>query len=171
MRSTSGIEAKLVEQHAVAGFGRDVAGNGMRERVGAQLGERRDRRGADEAVEQHRNALPPRRERRAENGGKFAAAERRSDRERIVQQPGMTRERRIDDGALARQAVLVDAGAAAGPARAAAAEQGRRDGRGRRGVADAHFAEADEIAVRRDRVVAGRHRGEEFASRSSPAVG
>ena len=58
--------------------------------------------------------------------------------------------------------VIVDAGAAAGPARAAAAEQRRRDRRGRRGVADAHFAEADEVGFRRHRVVAGAHRGEKF---------
>ena len=74
----------------------------------------------------------------------------------------MPRERGIDHGALARQAVFVDAGAAAGPARAAAAEQSRGDGRRRGGVADAHFAEANEIAVRRNRAVAGCHRGEEF---------
>ena len=77
----------------------------------------------------------------------------------------MTRERAVDDGALARQAVFVDAGAAAGPARAAAAEQSRGDGGGRRGVADAHLAEADEIALRRHRLVSGRDRGEEFLPR------
>ena len=71
-----------------------MAGLRMRQRVGAQLCERRDRRGADEAVEQDRNALPPRRQRRAENGGKLAAAERRGDRERIVQRGDMARERR-----------------------------------------------------------------------------
>ena len=74
----------------------------------------------------------------------------------------MTVERAVDHGALAREAVVVDAGAAAGPARAAAAEQGRRERGGRGGVADAHLAEADQIAVRRHRVIAGRHRGEEF---------
>ncbi len=60
---------------------------------------------------------------------------------------------------LRAKPVLVDAGAAAGPARAAAAEQGRRDRRRRRGIADAHLAQADEIALRRDRFVSGRHRG------------
>ena len=74
----------------------------------------------------------------------------------------MARDRPVDHGALARQAVFIDAGAAAGPTRAAAAEQSRGDGRRRRGVADAHFAEANQIAVRRHCVVAGRHRGEEF---------
>ena len=63
---------------------------------------------------------------------------------------------------LRAKPVLVDAGAAAGPARAAAAEQSRRDRRRRGGIADAHLAETDEIAVRRHRLIAGRHRGEEF---------
>ena len=114
------------------------------------------------AVEQHRDALPPRRQRRAEDGGKLAAAERRGDRQRIVEHGGMAGERAVDDRALAREAFIIDAGAAAGPARAAAAEQRRRDRRRRRGIADAHLAQADQIALRRDRVVAGGHRGEEF---------
>ena len=59
----------------------------------------------------------------------------------------MAVERAVDDVALSRQAVVVDAGAAAGPACAAAAEQGGCDRGRRRGVADAHFAEADEIAL------------------------
>ncbi len=87
---------------------------------------------------------------------------RRGDGERIVERSDMARERGIDHRALARQAVLVDAGAAAGPARAAATEQSRRNSGRRRGVADAHFAEADEIAVRRHGVVTGRDRGEKF---------
>ena len=68
----------------------------------------------------------------------------------------------VDDGALARQAFFVDAGAAAGPARAAAAEQGRGDRRRRRGIADAHLAQADQIALRRYGLVSAVHRGEEF---------
>ena len=63
------------------------AGERMGERVGAQLVQRRHSGGADEAVEQHRHALAPRRQRGAENGGKLAAAERRGDRERIVSRP------------------------------------------------------------------------------------
>ena len=92
----------------------------------------------------------------AEDRGELAAAERGGERERIVAQRRVAGERRIDDGALAREPGVVDAGAAAGPARAAAAEQrGRERGR-RRGVADAHLAEADEIGRRRvDRVMAG----------------
>ena len=88
----------------------------------------------------------PRGERSAENGGKLAAAERGGDVQRIGKHGGVARERAVDGDAFARHAVIVDAGAAAGPARAATAEQRRRQRRRRRGVADAHFAEDDDIA-------------------------
>ncbi len=156
------MQAHFLKQHAVAGFGGDVAGLRMRQRVGAQLGQRRHRGGANKTIEQNRNAPAPRRQCGAENGGKLAAAECRGYGQRVVQRCDMSRDRPVDRAALARQAVFVDAGAAAGPTRAAAAEQRRGDGRRRGGVADAHFAEADQIAVRRHRVVAGRHRSEEF---------
>ena len=68
----------------------------------------------------------------------------------------------VDRLALSRQAGIVEAGAAPGPALAAAAEQRRGKRRGRGGVADAHLAEADEIGVWRHRVEAGRHRLDEL---------
>jgi hypothetical protein len=156
------LEAKLIEQRAVAGFGRNMARHGMRERVGAQPGQGRERGGRDEPVDQHRNARPPRGERRAEERGEFPPAQGGRDPQRIVEQAAVTVECRVDRGTLAREAPIVDAGAAAGPADAAAAEQRRRDGGRRRRVADAHFAEADEVGLGRDRVMAGRHRGQEF---------
>ena len=52
---------------------------------------------------------------------------------------------------------IVKAGAAPGPALAAAAEQSRGKRRGRGGVADAHLAEAEKIGACRHRIVAGRH--------------
>ena len=107
----------------MAGFGGDMAGERMSQSVGAKLVERRHSGGRDKAVEQDRNVLPPRRKRRAENGGKLAAAKRCGDAQRIVQDRGVTGERAIDHGALSLQAIMVNAGAAAGPARAAAAEQ------------------------------------------------
>ena len=74
----------------------------------------------------------------------------------------MTSEACVDDLALSRQAGVVKAGAAPGPAFAAAAEQ--RSGKSRRsgGVADPHLAEADEIGACRHRIVAGRHGVDEF---------
>ncbi len=55
---------------------------------------------------------------------------------------------------------IVDAGAAAGPLRAVAAEQSGRERRGSGGVADPHLAEANQIGVRPHRAVAGCDRGE-----------
>src|SRR5690349_16482946 len=141
-------EPERFEQQAVAGLGGDVAGERVRERVGAQLVERRDRGGADEAIEQNGNVVSSRRQRRAENGGKLAAAERRRDLERVVEQGGVMRQRTVDGRALAREAFVIDTSAAAGPAPATAAEKRRRERSRRRGIADAHFAEADEIGLR-----------------------
>ena len=107
------LELELVEQHSVRGLGRHMRGLRMIERVGAELRQRRGRGGADEAVEQHRNAAVARGERGAEDGGKLAAAERRCDQERIAQNAGMPGERLVDCGPLARKTLVVDAGAAA----------------------------------------------------------
>ena len=171
LRSTSGTKSQFIEQHAVSGFSRDMARERMGERIGPQLHQRRGRRGADEAVEQDWNALPPRRQCRAEDRRQLAAAESRGDRQRVVEQCGVTVECAIDDGALALKSRVVDAGAATGPARAAAAEQRRRDRRRRRGIADAHFAETDQIAFGRYGIVTGRKRGEEFLFRKRRLLG
>jgi hypothetical protein len=94
----------------------------MRKRIGPQLRQRRDGGGADKTVKHNRNALPPRRERRAQYGGEFAPAERRGRCERFAQYGRIPRQRIIDRLALARETFFVDAGAAAGPARAAVAK-------------------------------------------------
>ena len=74
------VQAQRLEQKPMTGFGRDVTRKRVVERIGAQLGERRNRGRADEAVEQHRNApMLARRERGAEDGGKLASAERGRD--------------------------------------------------------------------------------------------
>ena len=71
-------------------------------------------------------------------------------------------EARVDRRALALEAALVDAGAVPGKACAAAAEQRRRDCRGRGGIADAHLAQHHDIGLGRKRVVSGRHGVEEL---------
>ena len=63
---------------------------------------------------------------------------------------------------------IVDPGAAAGPARRAAAEQGRAQRRRRRRIADSHLADGQQVAIVGHRAVAGIDRGEEFVRRSSP---
>ena len=71
-------------------------------------------------------------------------------------------ERRLDRRALARQARIVDAGAAAGPAASAAAKQRRTQHRRRGGVGDAHLADREQIAVRRHGPIAEVDGGEKL---------
>src|SRR6476619_2468517 len=69
----------------------------------------------------------------------------------------MALEPRVDRFAFSRHACIVEASAAPCPTLAATAEQRRGKRRCRRGVADAHLAEANEISACRHRVVSGRH--------------
>src|SRR5258708_19601965 len=55
-----GSETKLAQQHPMRRLGRDMRGQGMIERVRTQFCQRGDRRHADEAVEQHRDAAAAR---------------------------------------------------------------------------------------------------------------
>ena len=103
----------------------------------------------------------PRRQRGAEDGGKLAAAQRGGDTQRIVENCLVPGEGGVDHRALALEAAFVDAGAVAGKACAAAAEQGRRDRRSRCGIADAHLAQHHEIGFGRERFVSRRHGVEE----------
>ena len=89
----------------------------------------------------------PRRKGSAEDGGKLASAQRRSDAQRIVENRMVPAERGIDHRLLALKAGLVDAGAVADKACATAAEQSRRYRRGRSGVADAHLAQHHEVGL------------------------
>ncbi len=69
----------------------------------------------------------------------------------------------VDRYLLALQPVLVDARAATGEARSSPAEQSGGDRRSRRGVADAHLAEHDEVGIGRERIVTGGDRIEELS--------
>ena len=103
-------------------------------------------------------------ERGAEKSGKLAPAERGGDTQGIVEDRAVPCERAVDRLALSFQSALVDAGAVTGKARTAAAEQGGGDGRSRRGVADPHFAQDDEIGFGRERVISRRYGFEKRAS-------
>ena len=65
---------------------------------------------------------------------------------------GMTSQRAVDGIRLAGKAGIIDAGAATDPVSAGAAIKGGIDGGSDRGVADAHFANADEIRLAGDRL-------------------
>ena len=162
-RSTQRRKPDLFEQHAVPGFGRDVAGLRMRKRVGAQLCS-----GATAAVQTKPSSRTGMRCRRAASVAPRMAAssrppKRRGDGERVGERRDMARERRHRSRARLRAKpssstpVPRPAQRAPPPPNKAAAMAASRGG-----VADAHFAEANQIAVRRHRVVAGRHSGEEF---------
>ena len=147
----------------MAGFGRDMRGERVGQAVRIEPLQRRDRRRADEAVEQHRELVV-----RAASVAPMIAASSRppsaaGDLQRIGERCAMCSARpRLDRRRLALQPGIVDAGAAPDPARRHAAEQRRGDRRRRRGVADAHLAEAEQVGVLVDRVVAGRHGGQEI---------
>ncbi len=110
-------------QASVACFSRNMAGQGVIERIRTQPYERCNRRRAHKAIQHDRNLLPARRQHGAQDGRELAATERSREHQRVLERYGMAGERLIDDGALARKAFVVEAGAAADPARAAAAQQ------------------------------------------------
>ena len=135
------------DHRPMPGFGREMGDLGVVEPAGREPRQRCGRGGADEAVEQHRNAPLPGGERSPEDRGELPPAERHRRAQRIATHAGVARERGIDHGALANKAGIVDAGAAPGPARTVAAEQRRGEAGGGGGVADPHLAQCDEIAV------------------------
>ena len=83
---------------------------------------------------------------------KIAASSRPPTRRQRCQRIGKCRammlDARIDHRRLARQPGIVDAGAAADPVGAGAAEQCCGDRCCGRGVADAHLAEAKQVGIR-----------------------
>ena len=116
------LETKLVEKGTMAGFGRNVRGQGMVERIGPHAGERRHRGGANKAVEQHGNSASARGERGAQKRREFVAPEGGSDRQGVAEDIDVNGERAIHGRLFAREPLVVDAGPTSRPAPAAAAE-------------------------------------------------
>src|SRR5262245_38850365 len=98
-----------------------MAGKSVIEREIVHLLERSDSGSGDKAVKHNRDRVLSRRQSRAENGGKLAAAKRCGGRQRVVQQCNMPREGAIDHVLLALDRLLIETGAAPRPAQAAAA--------------------------------------------------
>ncbi len=132
------LEAKLVKEGPMGCFRRDVGRHHMRQPIGAQHHERSDSGGAHEAVDKDRNTASARCERSSQDRCKLTPPQRGGDAERIAEEPSMAFHRPVNHSALAGEAIVIDARATARPAHPAAAEQRRRYGGGRRGVADTH---------------------------------
>ncbi len=78
----------------------------------------------------------------------LGAADLAQDLDRVGD-AGDAAHRLLHGGALAGEALVVDAGAAADPRRGLAAGERGRDGGRRCGVADAHLAEHEQVGVER----------------------
>jgi len=157
------FERECIKQKPMTCFSRDVTRKRMTERVGAQSGERCNRGGTDETVEQKGNAMMARRQRRAQDGREFAPAKRRRDPQWVTEHSGMACKSQINHRALVDQPVVIDPGAAPGPPRATAIkERGRDRGCGRR-VADSHLAQTQKVGLRAHRVIPGRNGGKKRA--------
>ena len=70
------LKAQLVQERPVGGFRRYVGCHGVVQRISPYSGERSDCGRAYEPVDQHWNALPAGGQRGAQNGAKFAPAQR-----------------------------------------------------------------------------------------------
>jgi adenosylcobinamide-GDP ribazoletransferase len=154
-------ETQFVEEIPVSGFRRYMGGDGMSQPVGPQPGEGRHRRRADESIDQYGNAALAGGQRSAKERSKLASPQGGGDLQRIAEDPGMMFHREVDHGAFAGKALVIDAGPAASPAQPAAAEQGRRNSGCSRGIADAHFAQTEDIRIGRHGVIAGGDGAEE----------
>jgi hypothetical protein len=150
--------ADSAQNFGVSAFGRHVRGEAMVERALVERGEDRRRGADDEAVEQHRNALDARGEDRAGDRRDLAPAEATQDLERIGEMLAMQRDGGAHGVGLARHPGVVGAGAAADPVLRRAAIKPAIDRRRRGGVADAHFAQTEQIGAGGERLHAEGHR-------------
>ena len=108
-------------------------------------------------------------DRRRGDGDQLGTADLAEDLDRVGD-AGDPPHRFLHGGALAGEALVVDAGAAADPRRRLATGQRGGDRGRRRGVADAHLAEHEEVAVERvDGVDGGAARRLRSVARSSAA--
>ncbi len=99
------------------------------------------------AVDQHRNVLEAGGEYGSGHRGNFAPAEAAQHLQRIAQIRTMQLDSTVHGIGLAANALRINAGAGANPLPGFTAEQGVGDGRGNRGVADTHFADAEKITA------------------------
>ncbi len=143
---------QTVKQAGVRGFGRHVARDRVVQRAGPGAFQRGGGGGADEAVEDHRDAFGARARDRAGHRRQFAPTQAAQHLQRVAVRVGG--QRLIHDAGFQRQPGVVQAGAAPGPVAGRPAKQRRRDGRRGGGIADPHFAHHQQVGAGIDRVPA-----------------
>ncbi len=126
-------------------FGRPMGGQAMIERIRPHGMEHRCSGGRHITIEQHRNALKPCRQNGARHGRQLAPAQPAQHFERIAEMVAVQCDGTAHRIRLALHALAVHAGAGADPVLRSAAIEPVADRCGDRGVANAHFADAEEF--------------------------
>ena len=132
----------------------DVAGQAVGERRRARDVQREHSGAREIAVEHDRDAVDAGPEARGGHRRQFRSSHLAHDLDRIVD-AGHTRAGRLDRGALARQAVVVDPGSATHPeSRITTEERGGQRG-GDRGVSDTQLSEYEQVGAALGRRIDG----------------
>jgi hypothetical protein len=127
-------------------LGRDMARHRVIERAGHRLVQAGRRRGADEPVEDHRDAQHARMGDRPRHRHQFPPAEAAQDLQRIAERCRVRRDPRRDRRGLGRKARVIHAGAAPGPVRGRPTVKRMRNRGGGGRVADPHLACHQKVA-------------------------
>ena len=145
-RSSSGRLPSRSSRRRWPGLGRAVADDAVVERGRLDHHERQHRRGDDVAVEHDGQRAVAGGDDRGGDRHQLGAADLAQHLDRVGD-AGDPAHGLLHGGALAGQAGVVDAGAAADPRRRLTAGERGGDRRRRRGVADAHLADDEQVAV------------------------
>ncbi|ENN89287.1 hypothetical protein RHSP_29741 [Rhizobium freirei PRF 81] len=149
--------AELFDRLQMPGLCRNMADQAMieRRRIGSLENGGRSRR--DITIDDHGDAFHARGKDSAGHGGDLAPAETAQDFKRIGEVIAMQCDRLLDGGNLALQHLALGAGSRSDPVLCLTAIKRVMDGGGDRGVADAHFADAEQIRAAGDRLHAEGH--------------
>ena len=138
-------QAESLEHDRVTGFDAAVRGDHPDRGARCEPG-REERRGArDEAVEDQGHTSGDGTEDDAGQCPDLEPTDRSEDTDRVRRVGGVAGDRLLDDGDLASMRRVIDARPAAGHVGRCRSGQDRHDRARRRGVADAHVADADEF--------------------------
>ena len=160
-----------VEQSGMRLFRRAVADLAVVEAGRRHQMQRRRRGAGDKAVEQHRHALQPSGDDRAEDRRQLPPAEPTQHFQRVGQRRTVARDRGFDHVALPREAGRIDARAVPDPIGRGTTEQRQRDRRRGGRVGDAHLADAEQVDAVRQRRHAALDRREAVGFRHRRGLG